>query len=254
MASGSGIGMEVDRREFTRVIGVTLGTVAIGGLSGDLFAATEPVVYTVKKGDTLSEIARRHKTSATRLKELNGLKSAHRIRVGQRLTISESGGTVSGIPRKQRWQIGHKNVQRKRWNKIIVHHSATNNGNAGIFHRNHLRRGMENGLAYHFVIGNGTNSTRDGEIEIGRRWIRQIHGGHVRSRHLNETSVGICLVGNFERRRPTAKQLTALYNLTQFLQRDLIYGTPKVYGHKDLEQNLCPGRYFPLSAYRKRFA
>ena len=36
---------------------------------------------------------------------------------------------------------------------------------------------MQNGLAYHFVIGNGT-STGNGQIEVGDRWRRQINGGH----------------------------------------------------------------------------
>ena len=246
--------MDLDRRQFGRVLGVSFGTVALGGFSDELLAVSEVSSYRVKRGDTLSQIARKFNTSVTELKELNGLTSVHRIRAGQRLKLSSTSGNTSVIPRKLRWAIGHKGVQRKRWKKIIVHHSATDNGNAAIFNRAHLRRGMSNGLAYHFVIGNGTNSTRDGEIEIGGRWKRQLQGGHVRNNALNETSIGICLVGNFEKRRPTTKQLASLNSLTHFLQRDLLYVRPKVFGHKDLEQNLCPGRFFPLSAYRRRFA
>jgi hypothetical protein len=57
---------------------------------------------------------------------------------------------------------------------------------------------MSNGLAYHFVIGNGTSSG-NGEIEVGNRWRRQINGGHVHSDYLNNISLGICLVGDFNR-------------------------------------------------------
>ena len=48
---------------------------------------------------------------------------------------------------------------------------------------------MSNGLAYHFVIGNGSSSG-NGEIEIGSRWTRQINGGHVASDYLNNIAIG----------------------------------------------------------------
>jgi len=39
-----------------------------------------------------------------------------------------------------------------RWKNIVVHHSATANGNAAIFDRYHRdRRRMEYGLGYHFI-------------------------------------------------------------------------------------------------------
>lgn len=48
--------------------------------------------YKVRRGDTLSRIARKYGTSTTRLASLNGLKSKSLIRAGQRLKVS--GGTV----------------------------------------------------------------------------------------------------------------------------------------------------------------
>src|SRR5206468_376854 len=86
-------------------------------------------------------------------------------------------------------------VKRRRWQFIVVHNSGTRQGNARAFdyYHRHVRR-MQNGLAYHFVIGNGT-STGNGQIEVGDRWRRQINGGHVHSDYLNNISLGICLVG-----------------------------------------------------------
>lgn len=245
--------MDIDRREFGRVIGVAVTGFAVGTLPQEL-AAVDVGTYVVRKGDTLSAIAEKFDANLSELKKLNNLRSIHMIRAGQRLKLSPEAIGLSSFPRKLRWQIGHNKVQRRRWKRIIVHHSATNNGNAAIFHRAHLRRGMQNGLAYHFVIGNGTNGTSDGKLEIGARWERQLQGGHVRNAGLNETSVGICLVGNFEVRSPSEKQLKTLFSLTQFLRSDLLFGHPKVFGHKDLEQNLCPGRNFPLKAFRAKFA
>lgn len=47
----------------------------------------EAVFYTVQSGDTLTAIARKHKTTAKKLKELNNLKDANKIKVGQVLRI-----------------------------------------------------------------------------------------------------------------------------------------------------------------------
>lgn len=45
--------------------------------------------YTVKSGDTLSSIAHKTKTSVKKLQELNGLKNADNLKVGQQLIIEE---------------------------------------------------------------------------------------------------------------------------------------------------------------------
>jgi hypothetical protein len=117
-----------------------------------------------------------------------------------------------------RRQIDRAPVLRDRWRFIIVHNSGTRQGNARIFdyyHRN-VRR-MRNGLAYHFVIGNGTSSG-NGEIEVGDRWRRQINGGHVHSDYLNNISLGICLVGDFNRTQPTRAQLDSCDELIRYLR------------------------------------
>ena len=76
---------------------------------------------------------------------------------------------------------------------------------------------MQNGLAYHFVIGNG-RSSGNGQIEIGSRWTRQINGGHVASDYLNNIAIGICLVGDLNRQVPTQAQLAALDELVTYLR------------------------------------
>ena len=109
-------------------------------------------------------------------------------------------------------------VQRARWKFIIVHNSGTRQGNARAFDYYHRKiRRMQNGLAYHFVIGNGTSS-RNGQIEIGDRWRRQINGGHVHSDYMNNIGLGICLVGDFNRDQPTRAQLEACEELIQYLR------------------------------------
>ena len=149
-------------------------------------------------------------------------------------------------------------VERERWKYIIVHNSGTRQGNARIFdvyHRN--VRKMQNGLAYHFVIGNG-NSSGDGEIEIGNRWTRQINGGHVASDYLNNIALGICLVGDFNRDRPTTAQFAALDELITYLRIRVgkIKGNPSIVkGHKEINPKPtdCPGDRFDLRWLHQKF-
>lgn len=46
--------------------------------------------YTVKRGDTLSEIAQRHGTTVNNLVKLNNIKNPNVISIGQKLTLSQS--------------------------------------------------------------------------------------------------------------------------------------------------------------------
>jgi hypothetical protein len=151
-----------------------------------------------------------------------------------------------------RREIDRAPVLRERWRFIIVHNSGTRQGNARIFdyyHRN-VRR-MRNGLAYHFVIGNGTSSG-NGEIEVGNRWRRQINGGHVHSDYLNNISLGICLVGDFNRDQPTRAQLDSCEELIRYL-RDRCGKVERhdipVRPHREMNPPRwptdCPGDAFP---------
>jgi hypothetical protein len=149
-------------------------------------------------------------------------------------------------------------VKRRRWQFIVVHNSGTRQGNARVFdyYHKHVRR-MQNGLAYHFVIGNGT-STGNGQIEVGDRWRRQINGGHVHSDYLNNISLGICLVGDFNRDQPTRAQLGACEELIRYL-RQRCGGTGRgaipVKPHREINPPRwptdCPGDDFPYSWFRR---
>jgi hypothetical protein len=154
--------------------------------------------------------------------------------------------------------IDNAKVKKGRWKYIVVHNSGTRQGNARAFDIYHRKvRKMPNGLAYHFVIGNGSSSG-NGEIEIGGRWTKQINGGHVASDYLNNIALGICLVGDFNRDVPNKTQLAALEELINYLRKrcgkvkgkDII-----VYGHKQINPKPtdCPGDRFPLKWLNKEF-
>jgi len=156
--------------------------------------------------------------------------------------------------------IDNARVQKGRWKYIIVHNSGTRQGNARIFDTYHRRvRKMPNGLAYHFVIGNG-NSSGNGEIEIGPRWTKQINGGHVASDYLNNIALGICLVGDLNRDQPTPAQLAALDELIVYLRGRVgkIKGKQTIVApHKAVNppnrQTDCPGDRFPYGWLKQKF-
>lgn len=54
-------------------------------------APTQQIVYTVKRGDTLTKIAQKYGTTVQKLAELNGIDKPNLIRVGQRLKINIGG-------------------------------------------------------------------------------------------------------------------------------------------------------------------
>ena len=154
--------------------------------------------------------------------------------------------------------IDDARVARNRWKYIIVHNSGTRQGNARIFDYYHrFVRRMPNGLAYHFVIGNGTSSG-NGQIEIGNRWVRQLNGGHVHSDYLNYISLGICLVGDFNRDLPTKAEYEALDELIRYLRRRVgkVDGRYSIVrGHKEINPvpTDCPGNRFPLTWLHRSF-
>jgi len=216
----------------------------IAALAGD--------TYIVQSGDTLGSIALTHGIRVGDLKRANHL-SGDMIRIGQKLQVPAAVATEDLLAHV-RAETAKIRVRTENWIRIVAHHSAIKYGNAAIYERAHRKRGMQNGLAYHFVIGNGIDSG-DGQIEIGPRWTKQLLGGHVKSYGINLTAIGICLVGNFEASHPTHRQLAAFTQLMDWLRSEIIPDAKHFAGHRDLrgEQTVCPGKNFPLAAMHARY-
>jgi len=139
-------------------------------------------------------------------------------------------------------------VDENEWKYVVLHHSATDGGNASNFDRYHReKRKWSHGLAYHFVIGNG-NGSGNGEIEVGDRWKNQIHGAHTANMDFNRISIGICLVGNFEEENePTNNQLESLTSLVNYVAKRYKIPESNVIMHNQVVQKgtACPGKNFP---------
>jgi len=124
-------------------------------------------------------------------------------------------------------------------NSIVVHHSASANSTIQSIDRNHRYRlhpypnGYGYHIAYHFVID------KEGIITKARP-LKEV-GYHAGNWGVNKTSLGVCLIGNFQYEKPEKKQLQALKNLIVELISGLLNDNIEMFGHKDIKPTSCPG-------------
>jgi len=134
-----------------------------------------------------------------------------------------------------------------RWKYIVIHHSSTKGGNARIFDEYHREeKKIPDGLICHFVIGNGVKSV-NGQVEVSKRWQKKLPGPHCFDDKMNEQSISICLVGDFEKDKPTHAQIVSLIELLKKLQKDYQIPSANIIGHNDVDKDKtdCPGKNFP---------
>lgn len=247
-------------RKLRKVVAGWKFVVLITGTLLGCTATAADQAYVVKRNDTLYGIARRYALSTAELADRNGLSRETQVYVGQRLIIPAKSGPAAKAdlkPAAASWNqsvqkaIADAPVSRRRWKYVVIHHSGTDEGSLKSIDRYHReQRHMENGLAYHFLIGNG-NGMGDGEIAVGNRWREQLDGGHLRSEAQNKTALGICLIGNFDKDKPTEKQLRSLENLTRALLKRCNLSTSSVKTHQQINivQTKCPGSKFPARSF-----
>lgn len=142
-----------------------------------------------------------------------------------------------------------------RWGAIVIHHSSTPVGSAADLAERHTSMGLR-GLGFHFVVGNGSGMG-DGEVHVGHRWLDQLPGAHVagpEGEGWNRRSIGICMVGDGNRRPFTDQQVRRLTQLVGALCDRLDIPTDQVYLHSDLAEVSSPGRFFPQMAFDEQLA
>jgi N-acetylmuramoyl-L-alanine amidase len=142
-----------------------------------------------------------------------------------------------------------------RWRAIVIHHSGLPAGSPESIERQHRAWGYAS-LGYHFVIGNGFDYG-NGAVYPGPRWRMQQPGAHVVERPIgaepnadwfNENAIGICLVGNGEKRGFTDDQVRELKGLIVELQQACGIPDSAVFLHSDLADVASPGRFFPVAS------
>jgi hypothetical protein len=141
----------------------------------------------------------------------------------------------------------------KSWKAIVIHHSATDTGNVASIDDYHRNNNGWDGIGYDFVIGNGSGCG-NGEVDSTFRWTGQKTGAHCKtdeSNWANEKAIGICLIGNFNSRRPSSNQMASLLKLVRFLSKRYDIPASRIYGHSTTPGHStktdCPGKNFSMS-------
>ncbi|HWB19361.1 MAG TPA: peptidoglycan recognition family protein, partial [Phycisphaerales bacterium] len=131
------------------------------------------------------------------------------------------------------------------WSGIVIHHLGEPAGDPESINQRHKSLGFD-GLAYHFLIGNG-NGLGDGVVHVGYRWVEQKPGLKLNAKGVSDSDhlIHICLIGNGDRHEFTTRQVATLTNLVQRLQRSLHIPAGRVMLMRDLSPNVTsPGRFF----------
>lgn len=122
------------------------------------------------------------------------------------------------------------------WRNVVIHASPARS--------DRLARGC------HFVIDPA--SSGDARIAATEYWRSQRAGTHI-GRPWQDSSIGICLIGDFSRRPPTRRQFDALVELVHLLQGTCNISADHVYLHSDLvARSASPGPAFPAEELSAR--
>lgn len=151
----------------------------------------------------------------------------------------------------------------KKWNRIVIHHSASGWGSALSINGWHKERGWT-GIGYHYVILNGYANAKDlkqenrnellaGMVETGRlldadQWVdwNEI-GAHALG--FNHDSIGICLIHKTKPYHP--RMISSLIDLVCYLCKKYDIPHSCVVGHYELNADKphCPD--IDMEAFRK---
>jgi len=133
---------------------------------------------------------------------------------------------------------------------VIIHHSATTQGDVASFRRAHKAKGWRD-VGYHYVINNGTYQA-DGLVEVGRTEYED--GAHCKADGMNRKSIGICLVGDLNVQRPTTAQMESLKQLCRDIMSRYRIPAGNILGHGEVKGSAtaCPGKNFDMKKLRGR--
>src|SRR5213593_1798181 len=115
-------------------------------LSLSLTAAEK--TYTVKRNDTLSDLAHRNGLTIGELAGRNELAKTDKLRLGQKLVVPDSGAVKEDSASSSLLPKGldKTRVEPGKWKYIVIHHSASPNASVkGMDYYHRVERHMENG-------------------------------------------------------------------------------------------------------------
>jgi LysM repeat protein len=208
-------------------------------------ATRQDIVHVVGPSETVWRLSKMYDVKIDDIVRANNLSSSTKLEMGQKLLIPRAAPLKPVVPL----------YKTNKWQYIIIHHSASDEGNSLFFRKVHRSKGW-NEIGYDFVIDNGSMGKADGQIEVGPRWIKQQNGAHCAAGGMNYKGIGICLVGNFSKERVSQKQLESLDYLVNLLRKYYNIPLNRIMGHSQVTgaKTECPGKLFPWKEFRERLA
>lgn len=202
------------------------------------------VYHVVGPSETLWRISKTYGVEMNSILAANNISDPSLLKNGQRLLIPGTTGPRPMIPL----------FPAKRWTHIVIHHTATHDGDAYSIDQLHHKRGFWNGMGYHFLVNNGTKGKMDGQIQVGPRWIKQMDGAHCNTAGMNEKGIGISVVGNYSERRLTQAEFESMVFLVRTLKDYYRIPNSNIVRHSDVpgKNTECPGNYFPWAEFKRR--
>ncbi|MCP5023910.1 MAG: N-acetylmuramoyl-L-alanine amidase [bacterium] len=166
------------------------------------------------------------------------------------------GRLPAGVMPRSRWgsrKAKHYNLTKAEdpWRYITIHHSALEESVSTVstqsgaktalrkMQKYHMDSRGWGDLGYHFLIDSR------GQVYEGRsmHWQGAHAGRDNHNRNNNVGNIGICLIGNFDKIRPTAASLRSLKKLVLNLRQQHRIPSNRIRGHMDWKQTECPGEY-----------
>lgn len=130
---------------------------------------------------------------------------------------------------------------------IIIHHSLTKDSETvswGAIRRYHTVDMGWRDIGYHYgveLVGVYY------EVLLGR--FANMAGAHTKG--MNERSIGVCVVGNFDVSEPPKEQWDAAVSLVQYLLEEHKISKHRVFGHNYFASyKSCPGKMFNMDRFR----
>lgn len=147
-----------------------------------------------------------------------------------------------------RLQFAGALTPRKVTRRILLHHTSGGDAETvpGI-HAYHLSKGHK-GIDYNICV------ERDGTVSWGRGIAYcggSVNNTNASTKGMNNDSVAIVALGDFERNAMTDAQKEALKRIARDVVRH--YGIAEIKGHNEVagqDYTDCPGKYFPLDEVR----
>jgi N-acetylmuramoyl-L-alanine amidase len=136
---------------------------------------------------------------------------------------------------------------------IILHHSASPDHETlkdfDAIRRYHIDHNGWRDIGYHFVI-----EDVDGAAQVFSGRPVDQNGAHCPG--MNQKSIGICMVGNYDIAPPPAHLVDGLITVLTELMSEYKIPVEKILPHRAAAQpghaTACPGKFFPMDEIKRR--